>query len=194
MRNPDFFSGRLGNRMFQLAYLYSQVKKGNIPDIYVQDPKYFENVIPEITQLFGENIGYLEQVGVHVRRGKNPSNPDEPAYSENPFYVDLWKTGYYEKAMNMFKNDNFVIFSDDPEWCKEHFKGENIQVMERGNDVEDFNLYASCKDQIIANSSWSWWGAFLNPNPTKKIIAPSNNNWYADGKERTKTPESWIKI
>ena len=195
MRDIHKFSGRLGNEMFRHAYLYAQTRKGIIPDWYLQDPKYFEGFEEEIKQLFGEGIGYLEQVGVHVRRGKNPSIPEEPNYSENPFYVNLADdTDYYERAMAMFPNEKFVIFSDDPDWCKEKFKDNTrVQVMEKGDEVEDLNLYASCKAQITANSSWSYWGAFLNPNEGKQIIAPKN--WYADGNQtRTVIPKEWIRI
>ena len=193
MRNIHHFSGRLGNEMFRHAYLYAQVREGIIPDLYLQDPKYFKKYAEEIKALFSEGIGYLSQVGVHVRRGANPTSPDEPKYSENPFYVNLAdNTDYYERAMAMFQNEKFLIFSDDPEFCKKRFKGENIQVMEKGNEVEDLNLFASCKSQIIANSSWSWWGAFLNPLPNAIVVAPKQ--WYADKIQRTKLPELWIKI
>jgi len=195
MINPDILTGRLGNRMFQIAYLYSQVKAGTIPDWYVQDVKYFEKYAEDIKQLFGEGIGYLNQVGVHVRRGKNPINPNEPSYAQNPFYTHLCDTDYYEKAMAMFPNEEFLIFSDDPEWCQEKWKDmPKVQIMNRGDEIEDFNILASCKSQIIANSSWSYWAAYLNPNPSKKVIAPSVKNWYADGMERTVCPKEWIRI
>lgn len=193
MRNPDFFTGRLGNRMFQIAFLYADAKRGLIPDWYLQDPKYFHGYRDEIKQLFGEGIGYLEQVGIHIRRGANPVNPAEPKYSENPFYVNLCDTDYYERAMEKFPDDDFLVFSDDPDWCKEKFKdNKRVQVMEKGDEIEDFNLLASCKDQIIANSSFSWWAAYLNPNPSKRVIAPKQ--WYADGVERTKIPNEWEAI
>lgn len=193
--NPDKIFGRLGNRLFQGAYLYAQIRRGTIPDWYLQDPKYFAGYEEEIKKLFGEGIGYLDQVGVHVRRGANPANPDEPKYSENPFYVDLVSTGYYELAMAVFPNEKFVIFSDDPVWCKEKWKDNpDVQVMEKGDEVEDFNILASCKSQIIANSSFSWWAAFLNPNPAKIVIAPEVDKWYQDKKERTVCPDSWIRI
>lgn len=193
MRHPDFYAGRTGNRLFQLAYLYAQTKSGAIPDWYLQDYRYFQEYADEIKNLFSDGIGYLEQVGVHVRRGKNPANPAEPKYSENKFYVNLGDSDYYEKAMALFPGKNFVIFSDDPEWCKKKFQGDNIQVMERGDDIEDLNLYASCESQIIANSSWSYWGAFLNPNPAKKVVAPKS--WYSDGdNDRTVCPPEWIRI
>lgn len=192
MVNPDFFTGRLGNRLFQTAFLYAQIKKGAIPDWYLQDPKYFEGYEDDIKKLFSEGIGYLSQVGVHVRRGSNPINPAEPKYSENSFYVNLGETDYYDRAMALFPNENFLIFSDDPEWCKEKFQGNNIQVMDMGNDIIDFNLLASCKHIIMANSSFSWWAAYLCPNLSKKIIAPAK--WYADGIQRTVLPKEWLQI
>lgn len=189
MIHPDIIFGRLGNRMFQGAYLLARANELGT-DIYFQDPAYFEKYADDIKRLYGEGIGYLSQVGVHIRRAGNPTNPNEPKYSENPFYVDLTKTDYYERAMAMFPNDKFLVFSDDPEWCKEKFKDNpDVQVMEKRDEIEDLNLFASCKHQIIANSSWSWWGAFLNPNEGKRIIAPKQ--WYADGAQRTVLPKEW---
>src|SRR3990167_9545603 len=183
MIKPEVLTGRLGNKMFQIAYLYARVKDGTIPDWYLQSPEYFEGYEEEIKQLFGEGIGYLTQVGVHIRRAGNPINPNEPKYSENPFYTDLTSTDYYDRAMALFPEDNFLVFSDDPEWAKEKFKDNpRVQVMDKGDEVSDFNLLASCKHQIIANSSFSWWAAFLNPNPSKKVIAPKQ--WYADNLKR----------
>lgn len=193
MKNIHHFSGRMGNEMFRHAYLYAQVRKGFIPDFYLQDPKYFEGFEEEIKQMFGDGIGYLEQVGVHVRRGANPTSPDEPKYSDNSFYANLGDSDYYERAMAMFPNEKFVVFSDDPDWCKEKWKDNpNVQVIDKGDDVEDFNILASCKNLIIANSSWSWWAAYLCPNESKQIIAPKN--WFADGVERIKIPNEWTQI
>lgn len=193
MKNIHEFSGRMGNEMFRHAYLYAQVRKGLLPDWYLQDPKWFTGYEDEVKKLFGEGIGYLSQVGVHIRRAANPTNPDEPKYCENPFYVNLSETDYYEQAMAMFPGEKFLVFSDDPEWCKEKFKNNpNVQVMEKGNEVEDFNMLSSCKDIIIANSSWSWWAAFLCPNESKRIVAPKQ--WFADGIERIGIPSTWIRI
>src|SRR3990167_5990028 len=188
-KNLDITFGRLGNRLFQCAFLYAESRRRGV-DFYFQDPKFFEGYEEEIKQLFGEGIGYLDQVGVHVRRAGNPINPSEPKYSDNPFYVDLTSTDYYERAMAMFPSDNFLVFSDDPDWCKEKFKDNpRVQVMEKGDEVEDLNLLASCKDIIMANSSWSWWASFLNPNEGKRIIAPAK--WFVDGEQRVGIPKTW---
>ncbi len=193
MIKPEIFIGRLGNRLFQISYLYAQVKRGLIPDWYLQSPEYFKGYEDEIKKLFGEGIGYLSQVGVHIRRAGNPIDPNDPKYSENPFYVKLCDTDYYERAMAMFPDEKFLIFSDDPEWCKEKFKDNpNVQVMDKGDEVEDLNLFASTKDQIIANSSWSYWGAYLCPNEGHRVIAPKQ--WFADGVQRIKLLDSWIQI
>ena len=192
MKNLDIIFGRLGNKMFQYAFLYAEAHKRGA-DFYFQDPKYFRGYEEEIKQLFGEGIGYLDQVGIHIRRGKNPFIPEEPKYNENPFHFNICGTDYYERAMAMFPNENFVVYSDDPEWCKEKFKDNpKVQVMDKGDEIEDFNLLASSKHLIIANSSFSWWAAFLCPNEGKRIIAPKQ--WYRDGFERTKLPDEWIKI
>ena len=183
MKDIHLFSGRLGNEMFRHAYIYSQMKDGVIPDVYLQDLKHFEKYSEEIKNIFGEGIGFLPFVGVHIRRGD---------YVGNPFYVDLCSTDYYERAMALFPGKKFLIFSDDPEFCKTRFKGENLQVMENGTELEDFNTLASCESVIIANSSFSWWAAYLCPNPAKQIIAPKE--WHPDGAERTKLPKEWIRI
>ncbi len=172
-------SGRLGNQMFQLAYLFSQVKAGEIPDIYLQDERYFANVLPEMRAMYCSDIRTIDMVSIHVRRGD---------YVGNKFYVDLWETGYYERAMAEFPGQKFLVFSDDIEWCKQHFKGDRFEFY-HGTEVEDMNMMAGCKHNIIANSSFSWWAAWMNPNVLKKVIYP--DFWYTDGIVRTVCPKSW---
>lgn len=183
--NIDLLSGRLGNRMFQYAYLYTQVKEGKIPDVYIQDPKHFEKYAEDIKKLYGQGIGTIPYVSIHMRRGD---------YVDNPFYVDLTKTDYYEKAIAMFPDKTFLVFSDDPDYCKNVFIGKQFKIMEMTNEIDDLNLMASCENNIIANSSFSWWAGYLNKNPDKKVVAPSVKNWYTDGIERTFCPPEWIRI
>lgn len=168
--------------MFQIAYLYAQMKKGAIPDIYVQNPEYFDRYKEDIKALFGQDIRPINQVAIHIRRGD---------YVNNPFYVDLTETTYYDEALKHFPNDKFLVFSDDIEFAKQYFTGEDFEFSEENDEVKDFNLMAGCKGHIIANSSYSWWSAYISPYSTK-VIAPKA--WYADGKQRTKCPDNWIKI
>lgn len=173
-------SGRLGNQMFQLAYLHARMRDGVIPDIYVQDPKYFDAYRREIRQMYGQNIGVIDQVSIHVRRGD---------YVGNSFYVDLSKTDYYERAMEKFPDAEFLVFSDDIEWCKGQRIFESCEFSEGNDEVTDLNLMASCKAHIIANSSYSWWAAYISGKPT---IAPKA--WYRDGVERTVCQTNWTRI
>lgn len=172
-------SGRLGNQMFQLAYIYARVRDGLIPDIYVQNSAYFEEYKDEIKKLFGEGIEKIDMVGIHVRRGD---------YVDNPFYVDLMETPYYEDAMALFPKEKFIVFSDNIEWCKKQDIFNRCEFA-NGNEIDDLNLLASCKGIIMANSSFSWWAGYLSD---AKVVAPLA--WYRDGVERTVLPKEWIKI
>ena len=194
MRDIHQLSGRMGNEMFRDAYIFSQFKKGEIPDVYLQNPKYFEEFKEEIKQRYGDGIGYLPYVAVHLRVGSNPVDPKEPRYSDNPFYVNLSKTGYYIDATNLFPNRKFLVFSDDNELARTYFEGDKFAFADSETDVEAFNQMASCQDHIIANSSFSWWAAFLSPSLNKKVVAPTVDKWHNDGIERTVCPEDWIRI
>jgi hypothetical protein len=194
MKDPRILFGRLGNSLFQYSYIYAQMKRGEIPDIFIQDPKYFDEYKDEIKALFSEDIGYLPYVAMHVRRGKNPINPDEPAYSENEFYTNLMDTRYYAHAIDQFPRSKFLIFSDDMKFAKENFQGEIFAYDESDNDIESFNKMASCDGIIMANSSYSWWTAYLCPNKQAKIVCPSETTWYADGVVRTRVPKEWVQL
>jgi len=158
--------GGMGNLMFKEAYLYAQVRDGIIPDVYVQDEVYFEKYKDEIKLLFGQGIGYIDQVSIHVRRGD---------YINNPFYVDLFKTGYYERAMAEFPDADFLVFSDNIEWCKRQDIFKDCEFSEGLDEVADLNLMASCNGHIMANSSYSWWGSYLGYG---KTVAPKD--WYSE--------------
>lgn len=181
MIHPDKIFGRLGNRLFQMAFVIAWAKD-NGTDIYLQDPKYFDKHGEYIKQVFGDGIGYINKVAVHVRRGD---------YVGNSFYVDLSKTDYYQEAMAKFPGAEFLVFSDDIAWCKQQDVFKGCEFSEGWSELADLNRMASCAGHIIANSSFSWWGAYLAPN-TKKVIAPKA--WHPDGVERTKCPDTWIRI
>jgi hypothetical protein len=184
--------GGLGNNMFQFAYLYSQMLDKEIPDIYIQDIKYWEHNKEEIKQLYGVKIVPECQkfVSLHIRRGD---------YINNPYYVDLAKTNYYQNAFKEFKGEKFLVFcadrqegSDDEAdkyWCKDFLDGLGIDyAFYHGKDeIEDMNAMASCKGHIMANSSFSWWAAFLGGG---KTVAPKQ--WFADGVERVSLLKDWI--
>lgn len=184
--------GGFGNSLFQYAYILSQVKKGAIPDIYVQDEKYFENVKDEIRAMYGQGIKEIDRVSIHFRRGD---------YVGNPFYIDLTTTDYYQKAIAMFPNEKFLVFcadrqggndKADREWCMDWLQQQDVHgdflLWEGENEIDDFNAMAGCKAHIMANSSFSWWTAYVGEG---RMIAPKQ--WFASG-TRLNYPSKWEVI
>lgn len=162
----DIFGG-LGNRMFQQAYIYAQARRGEIPDIYIQDEKYFSPYQEEIKALYAQGIDKSDYISLHVRRGD---------YINNAFYINLQETDYYEKSVALFPGEKFLVFcadrqkgSDDKadmEWCKERFQGPQFEFFQGKDELEDFNKMAGCKGHILANSSFSYWAAYVSGNRT----------------------------
>lgn len=183
--------------MFQYAYIYAQARKELIPDVYIQSDRFFREYSHEIKRLYGENIQYTDAVSIHVRRGDY--------LSSNGFYVDLAATDYYKKAIAMFPDEKFLIFCqdrqdmqqdmDDREWCIDYFTpllGDRFEMHVGMSEVDDLNAMAGCKSNILANSSFSWWAGFLNPNPEKTVVVPSR--WFTDGVKRCDFLPEWKQI
>lgn len=189
--------GGLGNLLFKQAYLYGQVLDHKIPDEYVQSMKYWDKHAPFIRHTFSPGIDKsINMVSLQIRRGD---------YVNNPFYVDVTQTDYYQKAIAMFPEEKFLVFchdNQDPwqdkmdkDWCRD-FLGKLIpgrfEINQPKGETEDLNKMASCRHNIIANSTFGWWAGFLNPNPNKKVVCPAR--WFSDGIQRTELPEEFIKI
>jgi hypothetical protein len=97
----------------------------------------------------------------------------------------------------MVDSENILIFSDDINWCKNNLliKNKNIFFIEGNQDYIDLWLMSMCKNNIMANSTFSWWGAWLNKNPNKKVFVP--RTWFGNMiKHNTKDliPNTWIQI
>lgn len=156
---------------------------------YFQSYKYFEDYQDVIHNLLTPKIGFGIKHGytsLHIRRTDYLTIPG--AYEQ----LDI---SYYEKAMKMIGSKNYIVFSDDIPWCRQNFTGDNITFSESRSAVEDLSLMSSCENQIMANSSYSWWGAWLNKNPYKKIIMP--NRWFGPAlphNVKDLCPPEWIKI
>ena len=103
---------------------------------------------------------------------------------------------YYKNALDIIGGyENLYVFSDDINWCKTNLKFKNMVFVEGNDDVEDLWLMSLCDHNIIANSSFSWWGAWLNINPNKKVISPKR--WFGEQTNLSSDdiiPVSWTKI
>lgn len=176
---------------------------------YWQSEKYFIDILDLIkqdftvkTKLEGLNlltynkINSTNSISIHIRRGDYVTNQ-----KTNQFHGTC-SIDYYKMAANKISeridNPVFFIFSDDPEWVKNNLNLEKpMEFVTHNNsekNYEDLRLMSRCQHNIIANSTFSWWGAWLNTNPKKIVIAP--DRWFTDPKMNTEDllPKSWIKI
>lgn len=176
---------------------------------YWQTEKYFIKIEDKIRLVFNFDINKVNErnqclmkemilqnaVSLHVRRGDYEIDPGAKLVLGNICSLD-----YYKKCINYInervKEPYFYIFSDDQEWTKEHFSFlENscfVDWNKNKNSWQDMMLMSYCKHNIIANSSFSWWGAWLNSNPQKIVIAPSK--WSNIYPALDIVPGSWIRI
>ncbi len=121
-----------------------------------------------------QQIECCESVSLHIRR-------TDYIDAEHNHIHNICTEKYYKSAIDKVRKQHpsavFFIFTDDKEWCRQHFRGPNFIVVdlnEEGNtDVAEMTLMSKCKHHIMANSSFSWWAAWLNDNPAKMVIAPS---------------------
>ena len=175
---------------------------------YFQSEKYFMDVKEQVRRAFTFSEGIwkgqdeeirrkmqnflgqiqgCESVSVHVRRGDY--------LEKEEIYGGICTVAYYKSAIEYMqrkrKESRFFLFSNDPEWVREwvnaNYRGDNRFVIIEGTQEEtgylDLFLMSRCKNHIIANSSFSWWGAWLDENPRKRVIAPAkwaNNQEFVD--------------
>jgi hypothetical protein len=169
---------------------------------YFQSEKYFINYRKEILELFSiddesqkiimekySDILEMDNCSLHVRRGDfvNLQN-----------YHVLQNIDYYKKSIELIgDNKHYLIFSDDIKWCEENLNFiKNKSFISGNNDYIDLYLMSLCKNNITANSTFSWWGAWLNKNELKKVIIPSE--WFGVNNLHLNTMDlycnKWIKL
>jgi len=184
------------------SYIYHEIPKIKNITIhgYFQSEKYFEKHKQEIIKDYTLNQFWFDEakkwkiynnirketVGVHIRRGD---------YLKFSHHHKINSIEYYKEAFKQYQNVDFIIVSDDIQWAKQNIKGENIYYSDLSDEIKDFCLLSSCDHNINANSTFSWWAAYLNNNPNKKICVPSE--WYtkeANCDIKDLIPEKWIKI
>lgn len=178
-------------------------------DGYWQTEKYFKNIESTIRADFSfvlpqskkdveilARIHECNSVSIHIRRADYVTDANaNKAHGTCPIE-------YYNKAASIIAgkvaDPHFFVFSDDHGWAKENIKINypTVYVNHNNSDTnyQDLRLMASCKHNIIANSSFSWWGAWLNENPNKIVITPQR--WFADTNRDTSDliPSTWTRI
>lgn len=180
---------------------------------FFQSYKYFigyENLIKElftfpVDTIDDENknristIKATNSIAIHIRRGDYVNDPTTHQYH------GICDLNYYQKAISLLiqENHDFTLFffSDDCDWVKQQFKDlpyskQFIDHNTGENSWKDMLLMSECQHNIIANSSFSWWAAWLNANPNKKVIAPKK--WFELSEEEMNTsdltPKEWIRL
>lgn len=145
---------------------------------YFQSLEYFKDYSEEIKELFSPSENFLKKIyeiypqlyfpkslSIHIRRG------DYLTISDILPVVDI---SYINSSLQELKDyDIGFVFSDDKHWAKDNFNNDKIIVVENLEDYEELWMMSLCKNNIISNSTFSWWGSFLNKNIDKKVIAPS---------------------
>lgn len=170
---------------------------------YFQSYKYFQSTESDIRKMFSlnQNSEIVEEVNmlaeqiassgpscsIHIRRGD---------YLNYPNHHPTLSAEWYKAAMSRFPKDTaFWVFGDDIGWCKEYIQGPNV-YHQHSSDIVDFFSMSLCNHHVIANSSFSWWAAWLNPSMTKKVIYPSR--WFGPALATWDTkdlcPPEWIRL
>jgi hypothetical protein len=177
---------------------------------YFQSERYFSDYCDLIRQEFTfrtepdasnqsliTQISQSQAVSLHVRRGDYVHDA-----KIRQLHGDVCDLGYYQRCIThlaeRIANPHFYIFSDEPDWVTANLNLAHPATFVTHNDPahaqEDLRLMSLCQHHIIANSSFSWWGAWLNPNPTKLVYAPAR--WFNDPNKDSQDiiPETWIKV
>jgi hypothetical protein len=189
---PEIFNFKHKNEIFwgtwQSEKYFSNSKKEVLNAF-----KFRNTLISKINKEMGMQIQVENSVSIHIRRGDYLTSPHGVGF------INICSLNYYIRAVNYIhehiKNPKFYVFSDDPDWVKENLVIENAKYINHntGKDSwQDMYLMSICKHNIIANSSFSWWGAWLNQNVNKIVIAPKK--WWAFFEEDDVVPDNWIKL
>jgi hypothetical protein len=189
-------------------YLYDLVKDGEVLQGYWQNEKYLITVEEELREIFvpfaplserakqlqAQITGHAQSTFIHVRRGDYLKEPHKSFHGVLGY-------NYYGPAMQQLcrnignEEPKLFIFSDDIEWCKQRLSA-HWEYVEPGREAEDIYLMSLCRNAIIANSSFSWWGAWLGDHQRNRtVVAPQK--WFTDEANEDYSgvvPQRWVKI
>jgi hypothetical protein len=205
-RNPDCLLIK-ETKDFRFDPAFFSIADGSYVSGFWQSEKYFIDIADVIRRDFrfrfdvsGRNLRLSEQmrveesVSVHIRRGDYVT--DDATHKLHGVCGVVYYRAAAATMRERLRNPMFYVFSDDIDWAKENIHlGPTVFVdFNRGRDYEDMRLMSCCRHHIIANSSFSWWGAWLNPDRDKIVIAPSR--WITDPEVDTRDllPGAWITL
>lgn len=189
---------------YQELYFHEELRYSRIMlDGYWQSVHYFAHCREEVLKAFGYPWELKEgSCSIHVRRGDYLKYPDKHPVVSMEYIKEAIYTVNCNNEMACPKAAplKFMVFSDDIPWCIDHFSSlpYHFHYSIDQTPEEDLIDGSCCEHNIISNSSFSWWQAWLNQNPNKVVISPSKNNWFGPGNVHLDTsdliPESWIQI
>jgi len=178
-------------------------------DGYWQSEKYFSDVADTIrreftiasqpdarTRAIADHIATTESVSVHVRRGDYVADP-RASWARSVCTPDYYRRCVARLAERL-ASPHLFLFSDDPRWVAANLRFDHpvTLVSESAPHTEhsELRLMSACRHHIIANSSFSWWGAWLNPRPDKLVLAP--RRWMNDPRvdDRDVLPPAWVRV
>lgn len=198
---PQFPTGKVQPGYFhykETEHYYQEIpfKENIIIEGYFQSEKYFDHCRQEIIDAFQIHYKKLDGfVSIHVRRGDYLKYPDKHPVITYEYISEAVKF-FIEKGYN-----SFVVCSDDIPWCRKNLEplklfGAEFSFSHNNEPISDLALMSCCEHNIIANSSFSWWSAWLNQNPEKIVVAPKI--WFGEGNSHLSTKDlindSWIKL
>jgi hypothetical protein len=183
------------NSCFLSGYWQSE-KYFNSVESSIREEFSFPNIFDCKNKLILNKIVFSNSISLHIRRTDFENNLSDNVHGVCPISYYLQAA---EVITSKLDNPDFFIFSDDIDWAKVNLKLPYTCYFVSGNGKKsyvDMQLMSSCKHNIIANSSFSWWGAWLNRNPNKIVVAP--NTWFKNSKLNNQTkdliPNTWIRI
>ena len=185
---------KLGSKVYLKGYWQSELYFSSITEqvktTFTLKPEYYSSIQSLINE-----INTSESVSIHVRKGDYLLHP----YSD--YYASL-ESAYYNNALAALQENlpqlKLYVFTDDPKWVKENLAlpipYTLISGVQTTSMYEDFQAMLTCKYHIIANSSFSWWTAWLSARDGKKVVAPKE--WFKNGPSDTADliPKSWLIV
>jgi hypothetical protein len=175
-----------------LGYWQSEKYFFEVADLVRRDLRFHAEPDGSYADL-DEIAGKASGVAVHVRRGDYVTDPGTSAFH------GVLGRDYYRRALKLVEErvdqPKFLAFSDEPDWVEREFASEfPLSVVAGGDAHQELRLMSRCKHHVIANSSFSWWGAWLGEGKGSVVVAPSR--WFADPAIDTSSivPERWIRV